>query len=55
MQTTEDYGHGVIVTSDSMSATLTVDGRKVRHYTGETAWSDAERDASDVVLKRVYA
>ena len=50
----EDFGHGVVVSSGSMYAVLEIDGRQVRTYEGETAWSDANRDAFDVVLKRVH-
>jgi hypothetical protein len=52
---TTDYGHGITVESDSMSGVVRVNGKVVKKFKGETAWSDAERHATDLVLKAVYA
>ena len=54
METT-DYGHGITVESDSMSGIVRVNGKAVKKFRGETAWSDAERHAKDLMLKAMYA
>jgi hypothetical protein len=54
METT-DYGHGITVESDSMSGIVRVSGKIVKKFRVETAWSDAERHAMDLVFKVVYA
>lgn len=54
METT-DYGHGITVESDSMSGIVRVNGKAVKKFRGETAWSDAERHAMDLMLKAMYA
>jgi hypothetical protein len=54
METT-DYGHGITVESDSMSGIVRVNGKIVKKFRGETAWSDAERHATDLMFKVMYA
>jgi hypothetical protein len=53
--TMEDLGHGVgyAYGPNGMTAWVVLDGRKWgKTYKGETAWSDAERDAFDLVMRR---
>jgi hypothetical protein len=38
-----------------MSGIVRVNGKTVKKFRGESAWSDAERHAMDLVFKVVYA
>ena len=39
---------------DSFTSELYIDGFLAKRYNGETAWMDAERDAYDLAVKRMY-
>ena len=39
---------------DNMNSVLYVDAKRKQRYHGETAWMDAERDANDIALERMY-
>lgn len=50
------YFHDSVVVKhlDNMNSVLYVDAKRKQRYYGETAWSDAERDAYDISVKRMY-
>ena len=43
-----------VVESDSMHGNVTLNGRIVKAFKGETAWSDAERWAEDKHYAELY-
>jgi hypothetical protein len=51
----KDFGHGITVDSDAMTGVVRVNNKVVKKFKGETAWMDAERYATDLMLKVVYA
>ena len=50
------YFHDSVVVKhlDNMNSVLYVDAKRKQRYHGETAWMDAERDANDIALERMY-
>jgi hypothetical protein len=52
----ETYGHYAVY-SESLRAVVvdTLTGATLKRYKGESAWSDAERYASDLALNEQYA
>ncbi len=56
MITLENEGVAVIEcdTCNECPVTLVIDGHEVKEYFGETALHDAERDASEEIIKRVH-
>lgn len=50
------YFHDSVVVKhlDNMNSVLYVDTKRKKRYHGETAWMDAERDANDIAVKRMY-
>lgn len=40
---------------EMLTSMVYVDDKKVREFHGESAWSNAERWANDVMLERLYA
>ena len=50
------YFHDSVVVKhlDNMNSVLYVDAKRKMRYHGETAWMDAERDASDIAMERMY-
>lgn len=49
-----DWGHGITTETTDMSGVVKRNGKVVKRFRGETAWSDAERYASDLMFKEVY-
>ena len=53
---TLQYGWGISVMHlDSMNSIVINEGLSVKPFRGETAWSDAERFAFDLVTSRKYS
>lgn len=50
----QDFGYGIVVKSDTLSAVVYVDDKAVKKFKGESAWANAERFASDIALKKIY-
>ena len=49
---TFEHGHGVSHTDHSnMLSTVHVNGKKVKTFKGESAWSNAQRHAGDLAVK----
>ena len=57
MTETLQFGWDICVVHDDANLTSYVidDGKTVKVFRGETAWSDAERLADDIVTERSYA
>ena len=56
MTETVYFGEHIVVKHlDNMNSVLYVDAKRKKRYHGETAWMDAERDASDIEMERMYA
>jgi len=45
---TQVIGNGITVDSDAMRGIVKREGKTVKTFSGETAWSDAERYAMDL-------
>jgi hypothetical protein len=45
---TKVIGNGITVDSDAMRGIVKREGKTVKTFSGETAWSDAERYAMDL-------
>jgi hypothetical protein len=50
MEHLDYYGNGITTDTDDMTGYVYRDGKKVKTFRGESAWSDAERHASDLSL-----
>lgn len=52
---TTEHGEGVSHTDhDNMSSSVSVDGKTVKRFKGESAWSNAQRHAGDLFNDRRY-
>lgn len=50
-----NHGFGIVSETTEMSGIVKRDGKVVKRFRGETAWSDAERLAYDLAHERQYS
>lgn len=52
---TLDHGYGITTDTDSMHGVVKQDGKIIKKFRGEVAWSDAERYARDLATQIKYS